>query len=343
MRKIRRYIAAICLPVLLGACMDYGPLDEEAFSRPGRGLFITCEGNFTSDNATLCFYDTAARSVDNEVFLRANGMKLGDVAQSMTIRGKKAYVVVNNSGVIYVLDTDTFRVTGLIQGVVSPRNIHFTNDTTAYVTDLYDPHITVVDTRNNRIRSRISTNNHKSTEQLVQLGDEVFVNCWSYDRKILVFDARHDRLIDSVEVGWQPTSLALDRRGKLWTLVEGDGSPALLRIDPASRRIEQTFALPGGMRPSQLTLNGARDTLYFICRDVWRMPVEAVSLPTVPFLPYAETTYFSLGVDPVNSEVYIGDAIDYVQHGAVYRFTPRGLPVDTLRVGINPGSFCFKP
>ena len=43
------------------------------------------------------------------------------------------------------------------------------------------------------------------------------------------------------------------------------------------------------------------------------------------------------------SEVYVADAIDYVQHGVVYRFTPQGRALDTLRVGIVPGSFCFKP
>ena len=50
-----------------------------------------------------------------------------------------------------------------------------------------------------------------------------------------------------------------------------------------------------------------------------------------------------LGIDPATSEVYVADAIDYVQHGVVYRFTPQGRAIDTLRVGIVPGSFCFKP
>lgn len=337
---------AVCAHTLLVfACMDYGPLPEETFRVPARGVFIMCEGNFMWDNASLSFYDPATRQVENEIFLRANGMKLGDVAQSMTLRDGRGYVVVNNSGVVYVIDPETFRVTGLIEGVVSPRYIHFPNDTTAYVTDLYDPRITVVDPRTNRIRGRIPMNGHKSTEQMVQWGDEVFVNCWSYDDKILVVDAARDELTDSITVGWQPSSLALDRRGKLWTATDGrDGeSPALWRIDAASRRIERRFDLPGDVRPSELALNGARDTLYFIGRDVWRMRVDAESLPASPFLPYAGTIYYGLAVDPRTSEVYVADAIDYVQHAVVYRFTPRGAAVDTIRVGITPGAFCFKP
>lgn len=344
MKRFVRNTAACALSLLGFACMDYGPLPEEEFRESGRGVFITCEGNFMWGNASLSFYDPAARKVENEVFLRANGMKLGDVAQSMTLRGRRGYVVVNNSGVVYVIDTDTFRITGLIEGVVSPRYIHFPSDTTAYITDLYDPRITVVDTRTNRIRGRIAMNGHKSTEQMVQWGDRVFVNCWSYDNKILVVDAAREVLTDSIEVGWQPTSLALDRRGKLWTATDGrDGeAPALWRIDAATQRIEQRFDLPAEMRPSELTLNGSRDTLYFIGRDIWRMRVDAESLPAAPFLPYAGTIYYGLAVDPETSEVYVADAIDYVQHAVVYRFTPRGEPVDTIRVGITPGAFCFK-
>ena len=105
------------------ACMDYGPLHEEPFAQSQRGVFITCEGNFGWDNASLSFYDPAARSVENEIFIRANGMKLGDVAQSMTLHKGRGYVVVNNSGAVYVIDPATFRVTGVIEGVVSPRYI----------------------------------------------------------------------------------------------------------------------------------------------------------------------------------------------------------------------------
>lgn len=342
----RRIICVAVCGAVCAACMDYGPAEQEPLDCSQRGVFITCEGNFVAGNATLSFYDPARRQVENEVFMRANGMKLGDVAQSMTLRGDRGYVVVNNSGVVYEIDTDTFEVTGLIEGVVSPRFIHFPNDTTAYVTDLYDPRITVFDTRNLRIRGRIATNGHKSTEQMVQWGDEVFVNCWSYDDKILVVDAARDRLVDSIQVGPQPSSLAIDRYGKLWTVTDGRTAgiaAALYRIDAATREIEQVYVFAPGDHPSGLTVNGARDTIYFINRSVWRMPVTARTLPDEPFLRHTSTIFYEVGVDPSTSEVYVADAVDYVQHGVVYRFTPRGVPLDTIRVGITPGGFCFKP
>ena len=181
---------------------------------------------------------------------------------------------------------------------------------------------------------------------MVQWGDEVFVNCWSYDDTILVVDAANDRLADSIRVGPQPSSLTVDRYGKLWTVTDGrtEGiQAALYRIDAATRRIERVFSFEPGDHPSGLTANGARDTIYFINRSVWRMPVTAESLPEEPFLRHTNTIFYEVGVDPATSEVYVADAVDYVQHGTVYRFTPRGAPVDTIRVGITPGGFCFKP
>ncbi|MDD3108749.1 MAG: YncE family protein, partial [Alistipes sp.] len=47
-------------------------------------------------------------------------------------------------------------------------------------------------------------------------------------------------------------------------------------------------------------------------------------------------------VDPYRSEVYVADAIDYVQSGRVYRYTPQGTLLDDFAAGVIPGAFCFK-
>lgn len=321
------------------ACMDYGPTQTEPFELRQRGIIIACEGNFCYGNATLSFYIPEQKHIENEVFIRANGINLGDVAQSVVLHDGHAYVVVNNSGVVYVIDPDTFEVQGTITGLTSPRDIHFSDDK-AYITDLYDPHIAVADLRTNRITHRIATNGHRSTEQMVQYGRWLFTNCWSYDDKILVIDTQTDTLVDSIQVGRQPSSLVLDRRNKLWTATDGGD---LYRIDAATRTVEQIFNLGNESFTPQLALNGARDTLYYINGSVWRMPIDSDHLPVVPFLAENGTLYYGLTVDPVTSEVYVADAVDYVQPGTIYRFTPTGTEVDRFRVGVTPRAFCFKP
>ncbi len=347
----------ILIPVLLlllsiASCMDYDPFARKSFNASGSGLFVINEGNFQYGNASLSYYDPRTKIVENDVFYSSNSRKLGDVAQSMVTRNGKGYVVVNNSGVVYVIDLQTFKIQGGITNLVSPRYVHFVSDTKAYITDLYAPTITIFNPGTLQKTGTIDTKGHQSTEQMVQYGKYVFTNCWSYDNKILVIDTEKDQVVDEITVGIQPTSLVLDKYGKIWTVTDGgyEGSPygyeapALYRIDAATRVVDETFTFKKGQQASEVALNGERDTLYFINNDIWCMDVTASRIPVRPFLksPGTNSIYYGLAVDPYTSEVYVADAIDYVQQGVIYRFTPQAVPVDTFKVGIIPGAFCFK-
>ena len=325
--KFKRWFAILACAALGGACMDYGPYEVEDFGITGSGLFITNEGNFMYGNASLSYYDPEKKQVENEIFFRANGFKLGDVAQSMVIRDGIGWIVVNNSGVIYAIDIYTFKEVGRIEGFTSPRYIHFLNDEKAYVTQIWDPRIYIVNPRTYEI-----------------------TNCWSYQNRILVIDTETDTVCDEITVGIQPTSLVMDKYNKIWTVTDGgyEGSPygheapSLYCIDAATRKVEKQFKFKFGDWPSEVQLNGTRDTLYFINKAIWRLPVTATNFPVKPFVPYQNTLYYGLTVNPFNSEVYVADAIDYVQDGVILRYSPEGELLDEFYVGIIPGAFCWR-
>ena len=189
-----------------------------------------------------------------------------------------------------------------------------------------------------------------STEQMVQYGKYVYVNCWSYQNRILKIDSETDEVVGELTVGIQPTSLVMDKNNKMWTITDGgyEGSPygyeapSLYRIDAEKFEIEKQFRFELGDWPSEVQLNGTRDTLYWINDDIWRMQVEAERVPVRPFIEYRDTKYYGLTVDPRNGDVYVADAIDYQQQGVVYRYTARGELADRFFVGIIPGAFCWK-
>ena len=355
MKRILRYIlpAALCLTAL-GGCMkwDYGKTEE--FSASGTGLFITNEGMFQYGNATLSYYDPETKQVENEVFYRANAMKLGDVAQSMTIRDGVGWIVVNNSHVIFAIDINTFKEVGRITNLSSPRYIHFVSDEKAYVTQIWDNRIFIVNPKRYEITGYIECPNMTmesgSTEQMVQYGKYVFVNCWSYQNRILKIDTETDRVVDELVVGIQPTSLVMDKNYKLWTITDGgyEGSPygyeapSLYCIDAAKFEIEKQFRFKLGDSPSEVQINGEGDKLFWINDDIWAMDVDADRIPVRPFLKYRDTKYYGLTVNPRNGDVYVADAIDYQQQGIIYRYRADGEPVDEFYVGVTPGAFCWK-
>ena len=358
MRALNRHIRTFCAVLLCAAapvgCMkwDYGTTEE--LQAPTSGLFITNEGNFQYGNATLSFYDPATREVQNEVFRRANGFRLGDVAQSMVIRNGIGWVVVNNSHVIFAIDVDTFQEVGRITNLTSPRYIHFLSDEKAYVTQLWDNRIFIVNPKRYEITGYIEcpgmTMESGSTEQMVQCGKYVYVNCWSYQNRLLKIDTETDRVVGELEVGIQPTSLVLDRNGRIWTITDGgyEGSPygyeapALCCIDPETFSVVRRFTFSLGDAPSEVQINGMGDRLYWINRDIWSMPVDDERLPVRPFVAYRDTKYYGLTVDSVSGEVYVADAIDYQQQGIVYRYSTDGELIDQFYVGIIPGAFCWK-
>lgn len=331
---------------------DYG--QTEKFALDGDGLFITNEGNFQYGNATLSYYDPTTRHVENEVFYRANGMKLGDVAQSMAIHNGLGWVVVNNSHVVFAIDLTTLKETGRIENLTSPRYIHFVSDEKAYITQLWDNRIFIVNPTTYSITGHIEVPGmamgNGSTEQMVQCGHYVYCNCWSYQNRIIKIDTTTDRVVDALTVGIQPASLAIDCNNKLWVVTDGgyEGSPygyeapMLYRIDTSSFAIEKQFSFKLGDSPSEAQLNGAGDTLYWINGDIWRMNVEADTTPSQPVIASKGTRYYGLTVDPATGDVYVADAIDYQQQGIVYRYSDAGLLIDKFYVGVTPGAFCWK-
>lgn len=332
------------------SCMDYGPMDEQdfGFGTGDEGLFVVNEGNFNYGNSTLYYYIPSQKKVVEKVFRRANGIDLGDSANSMVVRNGLGYVVVNNSGVIFVIDVSSFKVVGMIKGFTSPRSIHLLSDSKAYVTDMYSGGLYIVDLRERKITGRVDTGAHASTEQMVQEGDYVFVSCWVADDKILVIDSNADEVVDEITVGVGPASLAIDRNGKLWTLCDGGygsvrDSQGLYRIDTETLEVEESFLFGPWDYPSKMCIDGEGGALYFINGSLWRMDVEAGDLPTTPFLQAAQgQTLYGLSVDPVNSDVYVADPLDFSQPGIVYRYSQSGTLLDSFGVGIIPGSFCFR-
>lgn len=330
-----------------------------------RGVYIGCEGNFTGGNASLSYYDKNSKESYNKIFENTNNFPVGDVLQSTKVRGDKLFMMVNNSGKIYIVDKNSLLYSNTIKGLVSPRYIEFIDDNKAYITDLYSPAIAVLDLQTLKVNKSIlvgysPTGAPRGTEEMVRYKDIVYTSSWSYGDQVYKIDVNQDKVVDSLTVTLQPNSLVLDKNNKLWVLSDGGyvGNPlekrkaSLTCIDAETFKIDRVLTFNSDIaQPSRLRINSAKDALYFVYGShrvstsdygVYKMSVDATQLPASAYIPADGKLIYSLGIDPQNEDIYIGDALDYVQRGVIYRYSKDAEQIDRFSVGIIPGSFTFK-
>lgn len=358
--------------VLMTACYDLSDLakdtENDVQQASEGGVMILCEGNFNAGNASLSYYNPETRTVENGVFHRANDRKLGDTGQSILVYGDRTYIAMENSGIIWGLNTADFKVNGQLTAtadtkITNPRYVHLTDADKAYVTDLYSPYINIFNPKTFEYLgaidvSQVQNNGYCSTEEMVQYGDEVFTNCWSYSNKILIINTKTDKVAGEIELSsWQPKSIRLDRNGKLWVITDGGYStdagsfanqnPHLYRIDAVTRSTELDIELDSDETNTQLAMNSTADVIYIMNNDIYRMNVNADHIPSEPFIKALTDSdgkrhkLYGIGINPQNNEIYVADAVDYRQSGVVFRYAIDGTLIDQFRVGITPNHFAF--
>jgi len=319
------------------------------FQKPG--VFIVNEGNFTTGNASLTWYLPEKDTVSRDVFYIANKVPLGDVANFMTTYNDKGFIVVNNSGIVYVIDLYTGAFLGKISGLTSPREILILNKNSAWVSDLFNKYISVVDLNTYRITRTIDLHG-RTSESMVQIGNKVFINNWSklnqtpLNNMVMVLDAATGTIIDSITVTREPNSMVTDANNKLWVLCSGGydntGFPALYQINPNSDTIEKMLTFSDKTtNPFSLGINGAGNTLWFLNGDIYKININANQLPAIPWVTSGLHNFYSLGVRPDKESVYVSDALDYVRNGKVYIYSSTGELTGEIEAGIIPGFFCF--
>lgn len=346
MNKKSKYLLFVLLVFFVSCRKDKPEENAKPMAVVGSsgGVYITNEGNFQFGNARVSYYDIASTTITEDLYQTANKISLGDVCQSICFFNSKAYIVVNNSGKVEVVNPKTFVSSATIIGLSSPRYFLPVSNNKAYVSDLYANAISVVDLSNNSKTGSISCPGW--TEEMVLSYGKAFVTN-EYKDKVYIINTLNDILEDSIQVGYGSNSIKADKNGKIWVLCGGSITKgikaSLYKINPITKLVEQNFQFPNGTEnPWRLHINGGNDTLYFLNGGVFRMPVIATTLPATAFVPQGRHAFYGIGIEPHSGILYISDAVDYVQRGVIYRYRNDGTLINSFLAGIVPGDFYFN-
>jgi DNA-binding beta-propeller fold protein YncE len=336
-----------CCPIPNTICYDSFLNTNDVGSTPcyDKGIFVLNEGNFGSQNGTLSYLENGKPTI-KDLFRQVNGFDLGDVVQYMNLYDGRAYIVVNNSQKIEIVNSCNMKSIGRIGCLPSPRYILPISNTKAYISNFVLDGTTtlqVVNLETLEVTKEIAT---QWAEQMIQTENRVLVGIMN-SPNVLVIDTQTDTVVDTLKVPNSPQSFVTDQHSNIWLLCSGkldySEKGALLQINPNTLATEQSIPFTGSTDyPTNLTRNADGDTLYFLNKGKPYLVNTQTTPPTIAPLPVPTTAqFYGMGFDTRNNTLYLSDALDYSRRGIVYAYQPTsGLHlIDT--VGIIPGAFCF--
>lgn len=366
MRRVNLFLLAF-LAAALFSCKPDQPVNPSTLNL-GSGVFVLNEGNFQFSNASLSFYDIEADTVANNLFYKVNDAPLGDVGQSMALVDGKLYIVVNNSNYIYKVDANTMVCDTTkpfkLGDFYSPREMHFAAADKAYVSDLIGTGLWIVNPKDMSHAGFVETG--KTTEKMVQVGNELYVSNWSYYymdsnshdsyTTVQVIDMNNDVKVAEIEVGKEPNTMAVDKNGHVWVLCEGRSwdfeedengvpygeNPSLWEIDSRLKTAVKRYEFEG--TASALRVNPSGDQLYMVYNnEVRRFDIGTLTLSeTFSIAAEPQGMFYNMAVEPRTGDIYVADAKNYMMNGIVYRYSFDGVLLSSFEAGIIPSAMLFK-
>jgi len=328
-----------------------------------RGMYILNEGGFGQNNASLDYLDFTTGNYTLDVFSQANPtlvQGLGDVGNDMLVYGNKAYICVNGSGLIEVIDAHTAKHLAQIALSNSRRLCAYEGKVyvTSYAGRVEDANhqlgfVARIDTTALTIQDSCEVGYQPEGMAAVNgklyvanSGGYVGMNTGTYDDRISVISLATFTLDKHLTLAPNPQDILVDSRNQLWISTYGnyaDIAANLYRLDPAT----ETFTAQG-VPVTKAVLTG--DTLFFYATTYdaswnsttafYKLDTKTSNLTSLTLSTPLATPY-GIGVNPKTHDIYLSDAGDYVSPGSVSAYTTSGTYQWKMTTGVIPGHFAF--
>jgi YVTN family beta-propeller protein len=315
------------------------------------GVLVLNEGLFGSETASVSHFDETG-TLQNDIFRTQNGgVDLGNTAQGMGFSDDFAYIVLNGTAAVKVIDRVSFELVATITDqMVNPRNIAVFNGK-GYVTNwgdgavADDDYVAVIDLATNTVIETIPVT--EGPEEIIQQGGILFIahqGGFGYGNTVSVIDTATN-VVESIPVGDVPSALRIDE-SNLYVLCSGnpdfsgnETAGSLIKIDLTDFQNREEFAFPELEHPKFLGVDNT-DVYYLLNADIYKMALTATALPTTPFIDTAsQNLMVPYSFNKIDDQLYIGDAIDFVSDGKVFVYGEDGTFVSEYTVGSLPNGF----
>lgn len=352
--KISRFFLLGLVFASLVACSKDDDGTPEPLPAPGayaEGIFILNEGNFQSGNASVTFVSQDFSKVVQGIFRSTNHVSgLGDTATEIGFYDDYAFIVVNVSNKVEIVDRNTWELVGTIdENLNNPRKIAFSSGK-AYVTnwgdgtDPNDDYVAVFSVPELDLVKKIPV--EEGPEDIIAEGDKIYVahsGGFSFNHKVTQINPIKDMLIKTVQVGEIPNAMAVSGNA-LWVTSSGlpsyaDGGEtagSFSKIDLATGEVLTTIEFSSAdLHPANLT--SYEGSLYYTLGNSIHKFDPEENLSEITFLEPNEVDVL-YGFTIWDNKIFVASAnTSFTGNGRllVYDLNTKEL-LYTFDTGINP-------
>ena len=347
---------AVCTALFFASCSKEEIPTEIPLGAYDNGVLILNQGNFGSPNTSISYLSNDKVTFQNNIFGLVNPQEvLGDTGQDIGFNGELAYIVLNVSNKIEIVNRYTMKhITSINTGLNNPRYIAFFNGK-AYVTNWGDSNITtddfvaVINLTTNTVSQSIPV--VEGPERIVAEANNLYVahkGGYGFGNSVSVINPVTNTVSRSITVGDIPNFM-VENNGILYVMCEGKPSYAptetggkLVKINLTTNTIVSAMDFASTRHPLNLVLDN--NFLYYTeDNKIFKTALSSTILPESPIFTIASQGIYGIYSFAVkNNQIYIGDALDYSSNGKVYIYSLSGTLENEYRVGVSPAGFYFN-
>ncbi|QBN18494.1 YncE family protein [Flavobacterium nackdongense] len=356
MKFSKLVLVAFVSSVFFVSCTDNDDSKETPLGDYDNGALILNQGGFLKGNASVSYLSDDLLVQQNNIFSLVNPtITLGDTAQDIGFNGDLAFIVLNVSNKIEVVNRYTMKhVATIATGLDNPRYVAFSNGK-GFVTNwgdggnVSDDFIAVLNLSNYTVSSKIAV--VEGPERIIANNNKLYVahqGGYGYGNSISVIDGATNAVSAKVSVGDVPNSLEISN-GSLYVICGGKPSYAptetagsLVKFNISTNTVANALNFAAKTHPSNLDIVDS-NVFYTVGSDVYKSTLSATSLPTTPLFtttPQGVYGVYSFAVH--NNKIYVGDAGNYSSNGKVFIYSSTGALEKEYTVGIIPAGFYFN-
>jgi len=356
-------LVLFAMSILFFSCTNDVPNNEVALGAYDKGVLVLSQGGFGRGDASVSYVSSDFMTFQNDIFSLTNpSMNLGDTGQDIGLNGDFAYIVLNVSNKIEVVNRYTMLHVATINGLNNPRYIAFSNGK-GFVTNWgdgsnpADDFVAVINLSSNTIIRSIPV--AEGPERIVENAGKLYAahyGGFGFGNSISVIDAASSTFQATIAVGDLPNDMQI-KEGFLWVSCSGMPSYAsaetagkLVKINLTTNQVVNTIGYSDVTKHlANLVIEGS-NAYYTVDADVFKMPLTASTLPVSPVFSASTqgvSSIYSFAIK--DNHIYVGDAGNYSDLGKVYVYSQggnTGLNIGTLEktltVGVIPAGFYFN-